>query len=165
MLLHGHPVNRAREERNQPLINGLWLWGGGMAPIGAQSPAAGLYGNDPLLRGLARLANAAMASVPEHAGDWLDSADGESDSLVVLDTMRYDPADGDPSDWAEHVTELEYHWFRFCQRWLQTGKLAALHLYPGNGRVYTLTSAARWRFWRRIKPLSAFRTADRPHDP
>jgi hypothetical protein len=157
MLLHGHPVNRAREERQQPLINGLWLWGGGIAPTGAKSPAAGLYGNDPLLRGLARLANVAIAPVSEHAGDWLDSAEGETDSLVVLETMRYDPTDGDPASWADHLAELEYHWFRFCRRWLQTGKLTVLHLYPGNGRVYTLTGAARWRFWRSAKPLSAFR--------
>ncbi|MBZ4192742.1 MAG: hypothetical protein LAE24_00320 [Candidatus Contendobacter sp.] len=157
MLFHGHPVNRAREERHQPLINGLWLWGGGMAPTDAKSPAAGLYGNDPLLCGLARLANVAIAPVPEHAGDWLDSAEGEADSLVALETMRYDLADGDPASWVDHLAELEVAWFTHCQRWLQTGKLAALHLYPGNGRVYTLTGVARWRFWRRAQPWSAFR--------
>ncbi|MGB4876115.1 MAG: hypothetical protein WBQ93_11740, partial [Candidatus Competibacter sp.] len=26
MLFHNHPVNRAREDRNQPLISGVWLW-------------------------------------------------------------------------------------------------------------------------------------------
>ena len=157
MLLHGHPVNRAREERHQPLINGLWLWGSGIAPTGARSPVAGLYGNDPLLRGLARLANTAIAPVPEHANDWLDSAEGETDSLAMLEAMRYDPTDGDPAHWADHLAELESAWFTHCRQWLQTGKLAALHLYPGNGRVYTLTGAARWRFWRRAKPLAAFR--------
>lgn len=156
MLFHGHPVNQAREARNRPMINGLWLWGGGPCPTGARAPAAGLYANDPLTRGLARLADAAVAPVPEHAGDWLDSAAGEPDSLVVLEATRHDAADGDPATWAEHVAELEYAWFTFCRRWLQTGKLAALHLYPGNGRAYTLTGAARWRFWRRARPLSAY---------
>lgn len=154
MLFHHHPVNRAREARNQPLINSVWFWGGGVCPSGARAPAAGLYANDPLTRGLARLANAAVAPVPEHAADWLDSTGGESDSLVVLETMRHDPADGDLTAWAEHVAELEHAWFAFCRRWLQTGKLTALHLYPGNGRVYTLTGAARWRFWRRSRPLA-----------
>lgn len=154
MLFHHHPVNRAREERNLPLINSVWFWGGGVCPSGARAPAAGLYANDPLTRGLARLANAAVAPVPEHAADWLDSTGGESDSLVVLETMRHDPADGDLTAWAEHVAELEHAWFAFCRRWLQTGKLTALHLYPGNGRVYTLTGAARWRFWRRSRPLA-----------
>jgi len=151
MLFHHHPVNRMREERNQPLINGLWLWGGGRCPTAAQPPAAGLYGNDPLLRGLARLANAPVMPVPDHAGDWLDSAGGEPDSLVVLETMRDDPVDGDFSAWADHLAKLDSAWFRGCRRWLQTGTLTALQLYPGDGRVYPLTGAARWRFWRRFK--------------
>ncbi len=153
MLFHQHPVNRAREARNQPLINSVWFWGGGTCPSGARPPAADLYADDPLTRGLARLAGAAVGSVPEHASDWLDSASGESDSLVVLETTRHDPAEDDPARWVDHVAELERAWFTSCRRWLQAGKLAALHLYPGDGRVYTLTSAARWRFWRRPRPL------------
>jgi hypothetical protein len=158
MLFHGHAVNREREQRGQPMINGLWLWGGGRCPTGARAPAAGLYASDPLARGLARLAHVAVAPVPEHAGDWLDASAGESDSLVVLEATRHDAADGDSASWAEHVAELEYAWFTFCRRWLQTGKLVTLRLYPGNGRVYTLTGAARWRFWRRARPLPAYRS-------
>ena len=156
MLFHHHPVNRAREERNQPSINSVWFWGGGTCPAGARAPAAGLYANDPLTRGLARVAGAAVGPVPEHASDWLDSASGEPDSLVVLETTRHDPADDDPARWADHVAEMERTWFTFCRRWLQAGKLAALYLYPGNGRVYALTGAARWRFWRRVRPWSAY---------
>lgn len=153
MLLHAHPVNRAREERAQPPINGIWLWGGGIRPAGARSPAAGLYADDPLTRGLARLANTSVAPVPEHAGDWLDAAGGESDALVVLDTTRHDTADDDVAAWAKHIEQLENNWFAFCRRWLKTGRLTALHLHPGNGRTYAATSALRWRFWRRPKPL------------
>ena len=153
MLLHAHPVNRAREERDRPPINGLWLWGGGVCPRDARSPAAGLYANDPLARGLARLANTAVAPVPEYAGDWLDAAGGEPDGLVVLDTTRHDAVDGDPIAWAEHVAELDRRWFGLCRRRLQTGGLAALHLHAGNGRTYAVTGAARWRFWRRSEPL------------
>ena len=156
MLFHQHPVNRVREERNQPLINSIWFWGGGACPTGVRAPAADLCANDPLTRGLARLANAAVSPVPEHAGDWLDSASRETDSLVVLETMRYDPAEDDLTRWSDHLLELEYHWFTFCRQWLQTGKLATLHLYPGNGQVYTLTGAARWRFWRRAQSLSVY---------
>lgn len=156
MLFHQHPVNRAREERNQPLINSVWFWGGGACPASASAPAVGLYANDRLTRGLTRLAGAAVSPVPAHAGDWLDSARREPDSLVVLETMRYDSAEDDLARWTDHLMDLEYRWFTFCRRWLQTGELAALRLYPGNGRVYTLTNAARWRFWRRARPLSAY---------
>lgn len=147
MLLHAHPINRTRENRNQPLLNGIWFWGGGVCPTGARSPAAALYANDPLTRGLARLANATVAPVPEDASDWLDAAGGESDGLVMLETTRYDAIDGDFATWAEHIVGLEQDWFTFCRRWLKTARLTTLHLHPGNGRTYTVTNAARWRFW------------------
>lgn len=154
MLFHAHPVNRTREERNQPLLNGIWLWGGGVCPTGIRAPAAGLYANDPLTRGLARLAGTTVGPVPANAGDWLDAAAGEADGLVVLETTRFDPMDDDPSAWAGHIVELERAWFAPCrQLLLRTGGLAALHLHPGNGRLYTVTSAARWRFWRHPRPL------------
>jgi hypothetical protein len=156
MLFHHHPVNRAREERNLPLINSVWFWGGGCCPSGARSPVAGLWARDPLTRGLARLANAAVGPVPEQANDWMDAAAEESDSLVVLETTRYDPADSEPGDWLEHIAALERAWFAPCQRLLRAGKLAALHLHPGNGRNYTVFSAARWRFWQRPRPLSHY---------
>jgi len=155
MLFHQHSVNRAREARNQPLINSVWFWGGGTCPASAHPPAAGLYANDPLTRGLARLAHVAVRPVPECADDWLASTSREPDSLVVLETTRYDAADDDLAAWADHVAELEKAWFAVCRQWLQTGQLATLHLYPGNGQVYTLTGAARWRFWRRPRPLAA----------
>lgn len=156
MLFHHHPINQARESRNQPLINGVWLWGGGFCPTSARSPAAGLYADDPLTRGLARLANAAINPVPETANDWLDAATGEADSLVVLETTRFDVADGEPSDWIDHIATLERAWFAPCRRLSQTGELAMLRLYPGDGCHYTITRAARWRFWRRTQSLCAY---------
>ena len=156
MLFHQHPVNRMREERNQPLINSVWFWGGGACPTRADAPATGLYANDPLTQGLARLADAAISPLPERAEDWLDAAQDEADRLVVLETTRFDPVDDDFSAWIEHVAQLERDWFTLCQRRLRTGALKTLHFYPGNGRVYTLTGAARWQFWRQPRPLSAY---------
>jgi len=155
MLFHQHPVNQTREARNQPLINGVWFWGGGECPSGARAPAAGLYADDPLTRGLARLAGVAARPAPEHAEDWRDAA-AEPDSLVVLEATRNDPLDADPESWAEHVAELERNWFAPCRRWLQAGQLAALRLYPGDGRTFLLTGSARWRFWRRSRPLNTY---------
>jgi hypothetical protein len=131
MLFHGHPVNRTRDARNQPMINGLWLWGGGFLADGAQAPAADLYADDLLTRGLARLAGVAVSPVPENASDWREAATHDADSLMVLDLARYDRIDGDGEVWADHVALLERDWFKPCQRMLQTGELAALHLYSG----------------------------------
>lgn len=156
MLFHTHPVNRTREERNQPLISGIWFWGGGRLPSAVQTPAAGLYANDPLTRGLAQRAGATISPAPASAADWLDAADGESDSLVVLDITRHDPADDDIAQWAEHIALLERDWFAPGRRLLQTNRLATWRLHPGNGRQYTITAAARWRFWHRAKSLLTY---------
>ena len=158
MLFHAHPVNRAREERNQPPLNGIWLWGGGVCPTGVRAPVAGLYANDLLTRGLARLSGTAVGPIPESAEDWLAAAAGEADSLVVLETTRYDSMDGDPAAWARHVTELEHAWFAPCRRLLKTGRLAALHFHPGNGRTCFLKDTVRWRFWRQSRPLTTHLT-------
>ncbi len=158
MLFHQHPVNQAREAHARPSINSVWFWGGGEGPAAARAPAAGLYADDPLTRGLARLAGAAVSPAPERAGDWMAAAPG-ADSLVVLETARHDSIDSDRDAWTEHVAALERDWFALCRRWLQTGRLAALRLYPGNGQSYALTGAARWRFWRRPRPLNAYLAA------
>ncbi|MFZ1828851.1 MAG: hypothetical protein WAW42_08815 [Candidatus Competibacteraceae bacterium] len=153
MLFHSHPVNRARDERNQPLINGLWLWGGGVLPASAQAPAADFYADDLLTRGLARLAGVAIRPVPDNANDWWQAAAHDADSLVVLDEARHDQVDGDSDAWIDHVARLERDWFEPCWRLLQTGQIKALHLYGGQGRRHSLTRAARWRFWRRRRPI------------
>ncbi|HAS51863.1 MAG TPA: hypothetical protein DCS21_09040 [Gammaproteobacteria bacterium] len=152
MLFHAHSVNRARDERRQPMINGLWLWGGGSLPEGAQAPAAQLYADDRLTRGLARLANVPVQSVPENADAWQHLA-RQADSLIVLDLARYDRMDSDPLAWADHLVELERNWFAPCRQGLKSGQINALHLYGGQGRRYSLTGAARWRFWRRPRPV------------
>lgn len=38
MWLHAHPVNTARTEAGLPLVNGLWIWGGGQPPVAVQTP-------------------------------------------------------------------------------------------------------------------------------
>lgn len=153
MLFHAHPINRARDERRQPMINGLWLWGGGFLPACTQTSVAGLYADDLLTQGLARLTGAVVHPVPENASDWRDATADQVDSLVVLDLARYDRVDDDPMAWADHVAVLEQDWFKPCRQWLQTGQMKALHLYGGQGRRHSLTRAARWRFWRRSRPV------------
>lgn len=155
MLFHAHSVNRSRDQHNQPLINGLWLWGGGILPPHAQAPAERVYADDPLTCGLARLSKNLPNTVPENAAAWQDLTRRATDSLIVLDMARYDRVDNDPVAWAEHVQTLEEQWFAPLQRSLQRGELAALYLYGGDGYRHALKPNARWHFWRRTRPLHA----------
>ena len=153
MLFHSHPVNRAREERNQPLINGLWLWGGGPLVSSVRAPAASLYAHDPLARGLARQAGMAIYPPPDQASDWQAASRHDPDSLVILDLARYDRMDDDPAAWTEHIAVLERDWLEPCRRWVKNRQIQALHLYGGQGRRYSITGLARWRFWRRSRSV------------
>lgn len=157
MLFYAHPVNQARAQQRQPLINSLWLWGGGELPLatGVEPPTEPWWADEPLARGLARWAGRPARPVPAHADAWWAAATAEAATqshLVLLDLTRHDPIDDEPLIWSEHVTQLEQDWFAPCQRLLRSGQLQSLILHPGDGWRYSLTPAARWRFWRRSLP-------------
>lgn len=154
MLFHSARVNIERESRGQLPINSVWFWGGGELPHEVRSPAEGIYANDLLVRGLARLAGKAVSPLPDIAMDWEAAAETGEEGLIVLETTRYDRVDDAPYAWMEHLHTLEDDWFAPCLSLLQGRKLDILFLYPGNGRCYTLTPRDLRRFWRRIRPLS-----------
>ena len=51
-------------------INSVWFWGGGELPSKVRRPGEGIYARDPLVRGLACLAGAAVNPLPDNADDW-----------------------------------------------------------------------------------------------
>jgi hypothetical protein len=69
MLLFDAAPNLAREARDLPPANGLWLWGGGTAPV-LTAPFTAVWSDEPVIDGLARLACLMPAPVPPTA-DWL----------------------------------------------------------------------------------------------
>lgn len=156
MLFHGAPVNAEREARGRPPINSVWFWGGGRLPQGARSPAEALYVDDALVHGLARLAGTAVGPAPAAADHWQEGLGEAATSLVVLEDTRYDGLDDEPLDWSEHLKSLEENWFDPCLKLLRQKALAALELYPCNGRAYRITPATLRHFWRPIRPLSHY---------
>jgi hypothetical protein len=153
MLFNTHSVNKLREEHKKPLINGIWFWGGGTCPTSVRAPVARVYAEDPLSCGLARISGLSISTVPLSANDWLATVDSSMDSIIVLETTRYDSINGDVELWANHVESLEDEWFTDCLQWIKNGQLAALNIYPDNGKIYSVTSPARWYFWQYPKPL------------
>lgn len=156
MLFHHSLVNQQREACGQALINSVWFWGGGALPDKVGFSGDGIYGTDPLVRGLARLADSAVSPAPESAADWRLAAADEAECLVVLEHTRYDRVSDDPYAWSEHVQILEQDWFAPCLQSLQERSLEALYLYPCNGRAYHLTPGGLRRFWRRQRSLADY---------
>lgn len=154
MLLSAHPVNAQRERAGRPGVNSVWLWGGGRLPRVDTGRWNGVWGDEPLARGLARLAGCAWAMVPASAEKWLDQR-GPGTHLVVLDRLQRARASMDPDAWLAAVGDLERSWIGPLLRALRRGRVQRLALLPGDGRVYELTRAHLLRFWRRRRPLAS----------
>lgn len=129
MLLHDHPVNVAREARNEATVNGVWLWGGGTfrRPVPAFDR---VLADDFLARALAQAAGVEALPLPEALGDLPAGR-----TLAVLAPER----------------GPERNWFAPALRALQRGRLDELELtlIGRPNRRHRLGRLDALRFWRR----------------
>ena len=158
MLLHAHPVNQAREARGEPAVNSLWLWGVGAIPQVGKARWQTVSANDPLARGLARLAGARHQPLPESASSWLALTPAEGRHLVVLDALRAPLALGHSAEYRECIDALERHWFAPLLAALREGRIGMVTVYvPDNGgAVFETIRGDLRRFWRRPRALEKY---------
>ena len=150
MLFHDHPVNRAREACGQPMINSLWLWGGGCPLTAVASEWQQIRSNDAALRGLAWLNGIRSAEPPMDARTWQNEVvDGQH--LLHWDALRRAAAYGDVEGWLTQTDYLEQAWFTPLLQALRQGCLRELRLYPDDGWMYRVTRRDLWCFWRRFR--------------
>ncbi|HEY9199364.1 MAG TPA: hypothetical protein VIR60_08360 [Gammaproteobacteria bacterium] len=148
MLFHTHPVNQAREARGQPMINSLWLWGGGRPLTATASDWRQVWCHDAALRGLAWL-NGIRASEPSSdAHAWLREAVGDR-HLMYVDGLRHAGAYADLESWSAQMERWEHDWFAPLTQALRQGQLKELRLYPDDGRLYRVSRWDLWKFWRK----------------
>jgi len=147
MLLHASALNRQREASGQPLINGLWPWGGGVlpsAPSGAptaESPAnpgrawSLVCSEDPLVRGLARLTGVAV-SAPLGLDDLLERGESMAGGPVLLDPGAFPVVRDGASfqDWESALQAFLLDWAGPLESALERGALERLSLYSGDRR-------------------------------
>jgi hypothetical protein len=154
MLLHAHPRNAAREAGGRPTLNTLWLWGAGAAPPQLRRGFDVVFGNDPLLIGIARTAGIEARPLPTHAADMAAAVAGQR-VLAILDTLQAPALHRDASAWRGEIARLERDWFATLLGRVYGDGLGELHI-TGLGDEATLdlslTAQGRWKFWRR--PLS-----------
>ena len=147
MLLHGHPVNEAREARGEPPVNSLWLWGAGRAPSRAQGPWQSVCADEPLALGAARLAGARHRALPRSAADWLERLPADGRHLAVLDARR------------TPLLELEKQWFEPLLAALRGGRIGMLTVHIPDAAAalsFETIRADLRRFWRRAKPIESY---------
>lgn len=155
MLFHDHPVNRAREARGRPLINSLWLWGGGNALAAASSDWQQIWCADVAMKGLAWLNGIRCSEPPADARIWLHEAVGDR-HLLCLDQLRRPVAYGDVEAWFAEAEKLDRDWFAPLLNALREGHVRELVLYPDVGRRYRITRWHLWRFWRKRSFVPGF---------
>lgn len=126
VALHQHPRNEARQRTGQPPVNAMWWWGEAALPDAPVTVPPTIHSDDPLLCGLARLANMTPAGLPEA---WPADAQGLYDLRGV------------------HPERLAHGWLLPALQWMAKGS-RDMHWLLEDGPNWHLSRAQGWRFWR-----------------
>jgi hypothetical protein len=159
MLLHGHPVNEAREARGEPAINSVWLWGAGRRPAKAACRWQSVSAEEPVALGLARLAGARVRPLPACGGAWLEQSPPDGRHLVVLEALRAPLALGEAARYREARATLERDWFAPLLAALRAGRIGMLSIHVPDGpecMAYETIRGDLRRFWRRPRRLHEY---------
>ena len=160
MALYEHPANTAREQRGEPVINSVWLWGAGRLPAAASGPWQSVSADDPVALGLGRLAGMRHRAPGAGAADWLERAPEEGRHLVALDSLRGVRALGDLDALAKRLQELESNWFAPLLAALKSGRIGMLTIHiPEAAASFETARGDLRRFWRRPRPLATYTVA------
>ncbi|WP_200387744.1 phosphoglycerate mutase [Thiocapsa imhoffii] len=150
MLFHQHPVNERRARLRQPVISGIWTWGGGVRPAPPEGAAQGsmptlVVGNPPLMRGLARWAGSRWEPLTHRptCAHW----DGER-VVVQWDALQDALTARDLGAWLQAVVDLNT-WLEELETPLRQGRLAAIQIEPCLETAYRVERRHLHRFWRR----------------
>jgi hypothetical protein len=159
MLLHGHPVNEAREARGEPPINSVWLWGAGAKPAKPEGRWQSVTADEPVALGLARLSGARARRLPESASAWLAQSPEDGRHLVVLDALRAPLALAETAEYREALATLERGWFTALLAALRAGRIGMLSIHVPDGPeclAYETIRGDLRRFWRRPRRLREY---------
>ncbi|GMQ88333.1 MAG: hypothetical protein BMS9Abin08_1571 [Gammaproteobacteria bacterium] len=151
MLMHSHPVNRQRAERGLPLVNSLWVWGGGRLPARGEQCFTRVVTNDATVKGLGIWNASHCEPVPNHADVLLSRLGKNERVLVTLAALDVPAAYEDFEQWNETLERYENDWFKPLLDALAGRQLGGLELFPVNGQRFCMNPADPLKFWKRRK--------------
>lgn len=129
MTLFDHPVNQQREADGKLPVNAVWFHGA--APLAIRSNWQTVFGNDVLLKQLAKLTQIKVL-------EKMDFAALNGRSLFVL------PPIDTNADWQNQLQHLEQQLFKPLWQQLRYLKLNEIQLWVPEQGAYQLN---RWRSW------------------
>ena len=153
MVLFAHPLNQSREERNEPMINSVWFWGGSGSSVPLlNNNHACVSSNEVLVEMFAAAAGIPFAAWPKQ---WEIGNTGKQ--LLVWTGLRSALQLGDLTAWRDALQDFEPGYAQPLLQALRSGKLAQLQLdiLGDDGiRRIPLKPSDAWAFWRRARRLS-----------
>ena len=158
ILLYTSPVNAAREARGLLPANSVWFWGGGRLPQPGAEEWARVSSDDPLCLGLARLAGVSSGPLPANGKELL-AHPGGGEQLLMLGLPTPILSQADTEAWQAALERLVHDWLTPLMTAVHAGALAELTLLSDTGASFRYRRRHRWCFWRRPRPLAAYRTA------
>jgi len=155
LWLHELPLNRAREARNEPRINTLWLWGGGQSlrdALPRSAPSAGwaaVHAEDVWVSSFGQLSGIAVQALPRDATSLLaklvsaGAAPAVEGAVCVIVPCA-----------AQGLAVLDAAWIQPAVEAVRGGVLRGVSIV-GNDRCVTLAAGDQWRFWRPTRDVLA----------
>lgn len=128
VVLHNHPVNRARASRGLPPVNSVWLWGPGVLPDWIECGLSRIHSDDLLAWSLGH-----KADVDVQARSAFVGSDASPYTLLDLQDVQAD--------------DFARSWWPAIQARLEDG--AELRLAFADGTRTVLRKHHRLRFWRK----------------
>ncbi|TNG01607.1 MAG: hypothetical protein EP297_02125 [Gammaproteobacteria bacterium] len=152
MLLNQCDVNMERDSRRQVPVNSLWFWGGGYMPDIRKPVFAKMISDHPLSSALCQLSGIEHASIKD-----IQSLHVDQQTVYILDdrlftAIRLDDARG----WLSHLQEIEHNIMQPLLTGLEQRKIKSVTLLTDQGDQYVCQNADLRRFWRRLRPFSAW---------
>lgn len=150
MLLHSHPVNQVRETKGEPLVNSLWLWGGGETAVVTTSITA-IYANDTLSASAAAYAEIPYQKLPPAISP---EKMADQTSLMVLSFLMDAVRRKDAFAWIAGLRVLEQNYLTPLEAMLRQGRIAELKLVSDTVEL-TLNKIGVGKWWQRSRSLSS----------
>lgn len=154
MLMHQWPGNLQRQLQNRPMINSVWLWGGGDYPrqIQLNPDWQQVWSNDSYAMALAQQAGIEHAALPEDANELLAQLSVYGRHLVCVSAPPSRDWDEILEPWLEHITQ---YWLSPLVNAMQQQTIDSITLHTPQGHFY-LNRARLRQWWRRSRPLSTW---------
>ncbi|MDT8364237.1 MAG: hypothetical protein RQ714_06265 [Nitrosomonas sp.] len=160
MLLHEHPLNQRRETHGEPVINSLWIWGGGIMPKNLTALPVEIWGNYAFAQGLADAHGMECRSLPDTAHAWLSSVQGDGRrQLILLDGLQKPACYRNIVTWRNELARFECDWFSPLLDLLKKNRISRLTLTvlgEDATRVFRLTPRSLWKLWAVSRPMEKY---------